>query len=120
MDTMKTPQEVYDLVWKEYMENEDGSLNKQRVVEALYSYAATVKNNSILYEYLSDGHITDPHTPVSMVMQASDDLIANLLSTTLQDVIQDLFVKGTMIEDPADRTLFYETAFNRLLTSNPL
>ena len=116
MDKLKTPQEVYDLIWKEDMEDGAGELNRQKVIEALYSYAATISNNSILYEYITDGHVTDPYTPVSVVMQASDELLSGIIVSNMQDLVQDLLDKGSMVVNKADRTVFYEAAFERMLT----
>ena len=116
MDNLKTPEDIYKLVWKSEMENEDGSFNRENIVNTLYSYAALLNNNRILYEYITNGYVSDPRAYVSQVMQAADEYTASIVETSLQDVIQDLLDTGQKVENLSDRTEFYESAFNRFLS----
>ena len=114
--TLKSPDEVYVHLWKDTVENPDGTLNKQAVIDVLYNYSATLYNNSLLYSYLTEGEVTDPQTPITVVMEISDLHVASMIDGGIQDVIHLISIESKDIEDDSDRLRLIEERFESILT----
>lgn len=117
-DNLRTPEEVYDIFWKEQVEDSDGNLDMQAVKEVLYSFAAMLNNNQYLYTYLTDGEITDPFSDAGEVMRAADEFTANTADEITQSLVQQINDTAAQIEDPENRLKYIESTFEAVLTKD--
>jgi hypothetical protein len=82
-------EEVYERVWKEYVEP-NGVIDLNAVKTLLFDYGATLHNLALLYPYLTNGQVTNPQAPVDEVMAASDRYIADTLDGELEKILEYL------------------------------
>lgn len=112
---LRDPDEVYELIWKPSVENEDGTLNVQAVKETLYSFGAMLHNNQILYTYLTDGEIEDPFTNPEEVMEAADKFAASVVDDSIAAFATEINDTAQQIEDREQRLSFIEEIFETVM-----
>lgn len=112
---LRDPDEVYELIWKPSVENEDGTLNVQAVKETLYSFGAMLHNNQILYTYLTDGEIEDPFTNPEEVMEAADKYAASVVDDSIAAFATEINDTAQQIEDREQRLSFIEEIFETVM-----
>jgi len=113
--TLRNPQEVYDLVWKETVET-DGELDREKVVTTLYSFGALIQNISAVYGYITEGQIVDAFSDPREVVEISDQFVVDTLDDGVGAVISSIVNVGNEIKRKTDRLAFYERVFDRILT----
>ena len=70
---MEDYEKEYEEFWKDIVENEDGSLNKDQVMRELSDYSMIIDNCTKAYMIMSDGMISKPHTCFFEVENIFDD-----------------------------------------------
>jgi len=63
----KDYKQEYNNFWKNIVENEDGTLNKDQVMRELSDYSMVMDNCSSAYSVMTDGIISKPNTLFSAV-----------------------------------------------------
>ena len=58
----KTYQEEYEDFWKDIVENEDGTLNKDQVMRELSDYSMVMENCASAYSEMTCGQISKQNT----------------------------------------------------------
>ena len=98
---MKEIEKIYNEFWKEFIENEDGSLNKLQIMKELCDYYHIMHNCSCAYDLMTCGVISKPYTKFNAVQGlfnenyirkdcVKDDLINSILckEMTYEEVIE--------------------------------
>ncbi|WP_297525145.1 hypothetical protein [Sulfurovum sp.] len=67
-------QDKYESFWKDIVENEDGTINKEQVMRELYDFSVLIWNVSKVYDHITDGKVSNPLTCPDIVIALSDDL----------------------------------------------
>ena len=70
----KTYQEEYEEFWKDIVENEDGTLNKDQVMRELSDYSMVMNNCTRAYYTMTNGRISKPNTMFFEVKNIFNDL----------------------------------------------
>lgn len=70
--------EVYDLFWKELVENEDGSLNKDAMMRELSDYKFLLDEVPKVYCYVTGEKLSKPHYKSDIVIAAFEDHYSDL------------------------------------------
>jgi hypothetical protein len=70
---MKDYEEVYNRFWKEVVENEDGTLNKDQVMRELSDYFFVLDNVPKVYSHVTGGLLSKPNYEAGTVIAAADE-----------------------------------------------
>lgn len=85
----KSAQEVYDEFWKELVENEDGTLNKEAIQNELYDFKFLIEQVPLVYDNVTGGRISKPNTYASEVINAADDLYDAKYTEGYEDALEE-------------------------------
>jgi len=69
---------VWNSIWKDILENPDGSLDVDCVRRELHDYAVLFKSVQSVYSRLTGGEINHPFTPVDSVIAYTDLYYADM------------------------------------------
>ena len=94
---MEEVEQIYNDFWKEIVENEDGSLNKDQVMRELYDYYYVIDNCECAYDLMSDGRISKPNTKFYEVKLIFEDTF-----------IKKEWAKEDLINCVIDKDMTYE------------
>lgn len=72
---MKDYEKEYNTFWKDIVENEDGSINKEQIMKELFDYSYFIENIPKLYDNISGGYISKPMTNINAVIQKVEERI---------------------------------------------
>ena len=71
----KEIQKEYIYFWKDIIENEDGTLNKDQIMRELYDFSVLIRNVSKVYCHITGGAVSKPLTDPDVVIALADDQI---------------------------------------------
>lgn len=71
----KEVEEDYINLWKDIIENEDGSVNIEQVKKELYDYSKLMDRTMKLYDELTLGCISKPNTDIIHIIDKVDERI---------------------------------------------
>ena len=74
MNEEKTYQEEYNDFWRDIVENEDGTLNKDQVMRELSDYSMVMDNCAKAFYTMTDGRISKQNTKFFEVEKIFNDL----------------------------------------------
>lgn len=77
--------ENYNSLFKDIVENPDGSLNKDQVMRELGDYARFMETAAIVYEHVTGGAISKINTLAECIVAAHDDCVNDLHDEWLAD-----------------------------------
>ena len=66
-------QKIYDERWKSLVENEDGTLNKDAIMNELCDYSGFMKNVSKFYCEMTNGKLSKPNYLASVMIAELED-----------------------------------------------
>ena len=72
--TKQEVQEKYISFWKDIVENDDGTLNKEQVMRELYDFSVLIGNIQKVYCHITGGYASNPLTDPDVVIALADDL----------------------------------------------
>ena len=70
----------YDKWWKELLENEDGSINKEQLKKELSDFSAMIENIPEIFCHVTGGMVSKHLTDVDVVCNLADEHYAYLYS----------------------------------------
>ena len=81
----------YESFWKKIVENEDGELNKEKVMRELADYSIVMNNCMRAYMEMTEQNISKPFTYFSEVLEIFHERYVNKvkLKNDLTDIIQE-------------------------------
>jgi hypothetical protein len=68
----KEIEENYNDVWKQIIENNDGSLNLDQIKKELFDYWNFMEDCSLVYSHVTGGRISKPNTKAFEVISEAD------------------------------------------------
>jgi hypothetical protein len=74
----QTIEDNYASFWKEIVENPDGSINIEQVKKELFDYSMMLDAVPKVYDYVTGGHCSKPHTKPEAVMSLHDEAVTRL------------------------------------------
>ena len=101
---MEEVEKVYQEFWKDIVENEDGTLNKEQVKKELADFSMVMDNCSSAYEEMSGSLITKPNTYFSEVLKIFQEKFWNVdfVKDDIRDMLKDTYdieeLKSNLIE----------------------
>ena len=89
---MEEVEKVYQEFWKDIVENEDGTLNKEQVKKELSDFSMVMDNCSSAYEEMSGSLITKPNTYFSEVLKIFQEKFWNVdfVKDDIRDMLKDV------------------------------
>lgn len=89
---MEEVEKVYQEFWKDIVENEDGTLNKEQVKKELFDFSMVMDNCSSAYEEMSGSLITKPNTYFSEVLKIFQEKFWNVdfVKDDIRDMLKDI------------------------------
>lgn len=96
MEDIELEQEYNDF-WKDIVENEDGTLNKEQVKKELFDYSMIMDNCTSAYIEMSDGMISKPNTMFFEVQHIFNEKFWHVDS--VRDDIQEIIDNVDNLED---------------------
>lgn len=103
MNEEKTYQEEYNDFWRDIVENEDGTLNKDQVMRELSDYSMVMDNCSRAFYTMTNGKISKQNTKFFEVENIFNDLY-----TDTETYYEDMAEKDKEIERLNEYISFYE------------
>lgn len=64
----------YEKNWKDIVENDDGSINKEQLIKELSDFSMLIKNTSIVYCHITNNAVSNVLTDPDVVIALADDL----------------------------------------------
>lgn len=101
IDREKSYIEEYNDFWKEIVENEDGTLNKDQVMRELSDYSMVMDNCARAYVRMTDGLISKQNTLFSEVESIFEDKFISkeyIVWAYPEDVIESMEAAETLEE----------------------
>lgn len=101
---MEEVEKVYQEFWKDIVENEDGTLNKEQVKKELSDFSMVMDNCSSAYQEMSGSLITKPNTYFSEVLKIFQEKFWNVdfVKDDIRDMLKDTYdieeLKSNLIE----------------------
>lgn len=83
----KDYQEKYEDFWKDIVENEDGTLNKDQVMRELSDYSMVMDNCARAYYHMTNGKISKQNTCFYEVLNVFDELFLDK-EVVVEDISQ--------------------------------
>lgn len=87
MEEAKNPKEIYEKDWKTAIENEDGSINREKMEAILADYSSLMDKVTRVYDEVSV--FSNPHTHSQWVIDSIEDKYI-LKSIAFADLISEL------------------------------
>ena len=69
---MQDYERSYEEFWKDLIENEDGTLNKDRLKRELHDYRMIIENASKIYDHVTAGRFSKPNALAEDVIAEAD------------------------------------------------
>lgn len=98
MEIKKTYQEEYNDFWKDIVENEDGTLNKDQVMRELSDYSMVIDNCTLAYSTMTNQAISKPNTCFCEVDAIFDEKYIQK-DTAATDLIENVITKDMNYEE---------------------
>lgn len=83
----------YHKFWKDIIENEDETINKDQIMRELYDYSYFLENIPKLYDNITGGYISKPMTNIKYVIQKVEERIIEAYEDGVSDTEELLNVK---------------------------
>lgn len=88
-------QNNYESVWKEIVENPDGSLNKEQIMKELADFSMLIHNLSTIYCYVSGNLVSKPNTRPEAVIQLFEEQLKESYERGYEDAMEDHLGPGS-------------------------
>lgn len=75
----------YEILWKEIIENPDGSLNREKIMQELYDYMNLLENTQQVFYAVTQGRVSNPHTLAREVIRIYEDCLEQMIEEELND-----------------------------------
>lgn len=108
----KTYQEEYEEFWKEIVENDDGTLNKDQIMRELSDYLMIINNCESAYSEMTEGNVSKANTQFWEVKSIFEDKF--LSKDITQDDIKEMIDNVNDIEELKKELIEY-FEINKLL-----
>jgi len=82
----KIPKDEYEEFWKQLVENPDGTINMEKLMNELSDYSALMDNANKVYYAVTGGRLSKPGTDPQVVI----DLAEERTQEAIQEAIEDL------------------------------
>lgn len=66
-------EEEYQRIWKDIVENSDGSINKEQLKKELFDFSRLIENVPLVYDHISGGAVSKPLTDPQVVKALADE-----------------------------------------------
>lgn len=93
--------ELYENFWAKIVENEDGSLNPDRVKAELWDYHFMLMEVPKVYSELTGGMLSKTNYYAKGVIEAAEEYREDLIREAQADLLQDFLAYGGEIEAAA-------------------
>lgn len=90
-------EENYNDFWKEIIEKEDGTLDKEQVKKELYDYSIVMMNCELAYIEMTNGEISKPNTKFYEVRYIFEDRFLN--KEYVQDDVMEMIQSCSNIDE---------------------
>jgi hypothetical protein len=89
---MEEVEKVYQEFWKDIVENEDGTLNKEQVKKELFDYNKVMENCTSAYCEMTCYEISNPNTYFSEVLRIFQEefLHKGIVKDDIRDMLKDV------------------------------
>ncbi|MBN6054548.1 hypothetical protein JYK22_21580, partial [Nonomuraea sp. RK-328] len=78
-------EKTYNDFWKDLVENEDGSLNRDQVMRELSDYHHLLEQAAEVYSHVTGGRISKTNTIASAVTAVADERIDEIVNAEIRD-----------------------------------
>jgi hypothetical protein len=78
-------QATYNDFWKDLVENEDGTLDRDKVMRELSDYHHLMQQATDVYSHVSGGRISKPNTMAFEVIAVADERIDEIVDEEIRD-----------------------------------
>ena len=85
---MKSYEEIlttYNLTFKEFVENPDGTLNRDAVMRELYDYSIVAEQATKVYWNVTNGRVGNVFTKPEVIIAIAEDCIAELIENEIAE-----------------------------------
>ena len=79
----------YESVWKEIIENPDGSLNKEQVMKELHDFSILIGNISKIYTYMTGSIVSKPMVDAHIIIGLCEEQLQESYDRGYEDAMQD-------------------------------
>lgn len=86
---MKDYEETYERFWKDIVENNQGELILDQVKRELHDYSILLENVPKVYDHVTGGVVSKPHTDASIVCQKCDEYHEEFYADIYKDLIEE-------------------------------
>lgn len=89
---MEEVEKVYQEFWKDIVENENGTLNKEQVKKELFDYSKVMENCASAYNEMTCWEISNPNTYFSEVLRIFQEefLHKGIVKDDIRDMLKDV------------------------------
>lgn len=81
--------ENYEYFWKEVLENQDGSINKEQLMKELYDFSQLIRNLSKIYTYASGNKASHPAIKAEVIIQLFEEELKEQYDQGYADALKD-------------------------------
>lgn len=112
--TSPTPDSVYERLWKPMIEGSDNP--NYAVKQLLFDYGALLAETRVLYDYLTEGQINNPQTPVDEIIDLADRLAAESIDQGIRAVLHEILeeLDRTSANSPEERLQTLTSTINSI------
>lgn len=75
--------------WLELVSDEDGNLDEEKVLAELHDFCNLIHSVSRVYDSITNGRISKPHTAPWVVISEVDDIMADLIREAVEEALED-------------------------------
>ena len=79
----------YESVWKEIIENPDGSLKKEQVMKELHDFSVLIGNLSKIYTYMTGSIVSKPMVDAHIIIDLCAEQLQESYDRGYEDAMQD-------------------------------
>lgn len=83
-------EEIYNSLFKDIVENPDGTLNKDQVMRELSDYSVFLEQVSKVYCEITEGRISKPNTLAEAVISVKDEIDETRLVEIYQEMREEI------------------------------
>jgi len=84
----KELEDDYNNIWKDIIENVNGTINIEQVKKELYDYSKLMDRTMELYDKLTDGYISKPNTKIEHIIKIVDERISESYAEGYNDALE--------------------------------